>query len=92
MNIEAHDLMDTVEVAAAFGVSVSGVQVALSVPAVNPALARKLPAPIRKIGKSWVWARADVESALRMAAALALVTEDEAIDTDPTPPMGTVRP
>jgi hypothetical protein len=92
MSFDAHDLMDTVEVAAAFGVSVSGVQVALSAPAVNPALARKLPAPLRKIGKSWVWRRTDVEQAIRMAAALAIVSDDEATDGDPTPAHGTVRP
>jgi hypothetical protein len=92
MSIDAHDLMDTVEVAAAFGVSVSGVQVALSAPAVNPALARKLPAPIRKIGKSWVWRRTDVERAIEMAKSLALVLDDEAIEADQCDPHGIARP
>ena len=92
MSIDAHDLMDTVEVAAAFGVTVSGVQVALSRPAVNPALARKLPPPLRKIGKSWVWTRADIETAIRMAAALAAVTDDESVEADQCDPRGIERP
>ena len=61
---DGHDIMDTVEVAAAFGVAVSSVTVALSAPHRNPALARRLPAPLRKVGRSWVWRRSDVESAL----------------------------
>jgi hypothetical protein len=78
--------MDTVEVAAAFGATVSGVQVALSRPNVNPALARKLPTPLRKIGKSWVWRRADVEMAVALAAAA------EADEPDPCNPQGITRP
>jgi predicted DNA-binding transcriptional regulator AlpA len=66
--ITAHDLMDGIEVAAAFGVSQSSLQVALSVPDAFPSLAAKLPAPIRKIGRSWVWLRSDVEAALAVTS------------------------
>lgn len=57
--IEPSDLMDTAEVAAYLGVAMSSVQVALSQPDKLPAVARRLPAPMRKIGRSWVWRRSD---------------------------------
>ena len=65
--ITAHDLMDATEVAEAFGVERSSIQVAMSAagPRVTPSLTRRLPAPLRKVGKAWVWSRADVEAALR---------------------------
>jgi hypothetical protein len=63
--ITGHDLMDSAEVAEAFGVTPSSVQVALSSPHVFPSLAKRLPEPIRKIGNRWVWVRADVEAALK---------------------------
>jgi predicted DNA-binding transcriptional regulator AlpA len=63
--ITGHDLMDTAEVADAFGVTTSSVGVAMSKPHVFPALANRLPPPLRKIGKSWVWVRADIEDALK---------------------------
>lgn len=63
-NITAHDLMDSVEVAAAYNVTQSSLQVAMSAPDSYPSLANRLPAPIRKIGRSWVWRRADIEAAL----------------------------
>lgn len=62
MTIEAHDLMDTVEVAERLGVSTSSILVALAKPDVFPSLAERLPAPFRKIGRSWVWRRSDIES------------------------------
>lgn len=62
--ITAYDLMDSTEVAEHFGVAPSSVLVALSRPEVYPSLAVKLPAPIRRFGKSWVWLRADVEAAV----------------------------
>ena len=63
-NITGNDLMDTAEVSEAFGVTMSSLQVALSNPEVFPALANHLPPPIRKIGRSWVWLRYDVERAV----------------------------
>ena len=65
-NITGYDLMDNAEVAEYLGVKQSSVLVALSQPEVYPTLAARLPAPIRKIGKSWVWLRADIE-AMEMA-------------------------
>lgn len=62
--ITGYDLMDSSEVAEAFGVSQSSLNVAMSKPDVFPALADRLPAPIRKIGKSWVWLRVDIEAAV----------------------------
>jgi hypothetical protein len=61
--ITGHDLMDVGEVALAFGVTESSVQVALSSPDTYPSLANRLPAPLRRIGRSWVWLRADIEAA-----------------------------
>lgn len=61
--ITRRDLMDVSEVAAVFGVAASTVTVAMTAPDVSPRMARVLPPPIGKIGKSWVWARADVERA-----------------------------
>lgn len=66
--ITGHDLMDTGEVADAFGVTKSSVQVAMSKPNVYPSLAARLPAPLRLVGNSWVWLRSDVEAALAAAA------------------------
>jgi hypothetical protein len=60
--IEPHDIMDTAEVAERFGVSMSSIQVALAAPHRHPTLAARLPAPFRKIGRSWVWRRVDIES------------------------------
>lgn len=62
--VSAYDLMDADEVAAAFGVTESSLRVALSKPDAFPTLANRLPAPLRRIGRSWVWARADVERAV----------------------------
>lgn len=62
--ITAHDLMDTNEVAAAFGVKPASLSVALSNPEIYESLARRLPPPLRKIGRAYVWSRADVEAAL----------------------------
>ena len=59
--IEASDLMDTAEVAEHLGVSMSSIQVALAAPHRHPALAARLPAPFRKVGRSWVWRRTDIE-------------------------------
>jgi hypothetical protein len=64
-NITGNDLMDGVEVADAFGVSVNSLHVAMSRPDVYPALSGVLPAPIRKIGKSHVWLRYDIERAVK---------------------------
>jgi hypothetical protein len=55
--------MDTSEVAAYFGVAMSSIQLALSQPDKFPSLAARLPAPMRKIGRSWVWRRVDIERA-----------------------------
>lgn len=63
MTITGHDLMDSTEVAAAFGVTMSSLQTAMSNPDIYPSLAARLPTPIRKIGRSWVWRRADIEAA-----------------------------
>lgn len=68
-NITGHDLMDADEVAEAFGVTRSSLHVALSNPDVFPALANRLPAPIRKVGRSYVWLRYDVEKASALPAA-----------------------
>lgn len=62
--ITGYDLMDTAEVAEAFGVKPSSLLVAMSQPGVFPALAGKVPEPLRKVGNSWVWLRADIEGAL----------------------------
>jgi len=64
MNVTAYDIMDTAEVAEAFGVTVSSVGVAMSFPKRYPGLAAKLPLPLRKVGSSWVWSRDAVEAAL----------------------------
>lgn len=66
--IHAHDLMDVDEVAAAFGVATSSLRVALSNPDTFPALASRLPPPLRRVGRSWVWERAAVERAVAKAA------------------------
>lgn len=63
-NITGHDLMDGSEVADAFGVTQGSLHVALSSPSVFPALANFLPDPIRKIGRSHVWLRYDIERAV----------------------------
>lgn len=62
--ITAHDLMDSHEVAAAFGVKPSSLGVAMTQPAIYPTLANRLPSPLRKIGNSYVWLRSDIEAAL----------------------------
>ena len=62
--INAHDLMDSAEVAEAFEVTRSSLSVAMSNPDVFPGLAKRLPAPIRKISGSHVWRRSDVEKAV----------------------------
>lgn len=62
-----NDLMDVHEVAEAFGVTTSSVRVAQSQPDKYPALANRMPAPVRRIGRSYVWSRADVEAALEAA-------------------------
>lgn len=59
-----HDLMDSAEVAEAFGVSMTSIRIALTQPDTFPSLAARLPKPLRKIGRGHVWARADVEAAL----------------------------
>jgi len=66
--ITAHDLMDTTEVAKAFGVTTSSLRVALNNPDVFPALAARLPDPLRRVGQSWVWLRSEVEAALTVTA------------------------
>lgn len=63
-NITADDLMDADEVAEAFGVAKSSLQVAMSKGNTYPALRGRLPAPIRKCGGAWVWLRYDVEKAV----------------------------
>lgn len=68
-NITGHDLMELDEVAEAFGVASSSVRVALSQPDVFPALANRLPAPLRKVGRSFVWLRYDVEKAVALPPA-----------------------
>jgi len=60
-----NDIMDADEVAAAFGVKASSLYVAMSNPETFPSLAARLPAPLRRVGRSWVWARADVEAAVK---------------------------
>ena len=65
MSIDARDLMDCSEVAEHLGVSMSSIQVALAAPDRFPTLAAKLPAPFRKIGRSWVWRRTDIEQAVK---------------------------
>lgn len=62
MTIQPSDIMDTAEVAAHFGVSMSSINVAMSKPDLNPRLARALPQPLRRVGKSWVWRRSDIEA------------------------------
>lgn len=66
--IQPDDLMDSTEVAAALGVARASIQVALTRPHVHPTLANRLPAPLRKVGHSWVWRRTDVEAALAVAS------------------------
>jgi predicted DNA-binding transcriptional regulator AlpA len=68
-NITAHDLMDSNEVAEAFGISTSSLRVALHNPDIYPALADQLPPPLRKIGNSHVWLRYDIEKAAGIRAA-----------------------
>ena len=63
MKIQPRDLMDTAEVADAFGVAMSTINVAMNSNGF-PGLTARLPPPLRKIGRGWVWARADVEAAL----------------------------
>lgn len=62
MTIDPTDIMDTAEVADHLGVSVSSITVALSSPETSPRVARLLPPPLRKVGRSWVWRRADIEA------------------------------
>ena len=64
--ITAYDLMDPAEVAEAFGVTLSSLQVALSASGehVYPALRNRLPDPLRYVGKTRVWLRSEVEAAL----------------------------
>jgi len=64
-NVTATDIMDADEVAAAFGVKASSLYVAMSNPATFPSLAARLPSPLRRVGRSWVWARTDIEAALK---------------------------
>lgn len=64
-NITGDDLMDTDEVAEAFGVAHKSVNTAMSHPHVFPTLAVRLPAPLRKVGKGWVWLRYDIEKAVK---------------------------
>jgi hypothetical protein len=71
IRISAHDLMDGAEVAEAFGVKASSVNVALSSPHNYPSLAAQLPAPLRRVGNAWVWLRSDVEAAVKAAAKVA---------------------
>jgi predicted DNA-binding transcriptional regulator AlpA len=66
--ITATDIMDADEVAEAFGVKASSLYVAMSTPDAFPSLAAKLPAPLRRVGRSWVWARTDVEAAVKEAS------------------------
>jgi len=66
--ITAHDIMDADEVAEAFGVKASSLYVAMSNPDTFPSLAARLPDPLRRVGRSWVWARADVEAAVKEAS------------------------
>jgi hypothetical protein len=66
--ITGHDLMDAVEVAEAFGVTKSSLTVAISRPDVFPALANRLPPPLRKVGHSYVWLRRDIEAALAVTS------------------------
>lgn len=68
-NITGHDLMDADEVAEAFGVARSSLHVAMSNPDVYPTLAAVLPQPIRKVGRSFVWLRYDVEKAAALPPA-----------------------
>jgi predicted DNA-binding transcriptional regulator AlpA len=56
--------MDSAEVAAAFGVTPSSLSVAMSNPGIYPSLANRLPDPLRRIGRAWVWRRADIEAAI----------------------------
>lgn len=56
------DIMDTAEVAEHLGVSMSSLRVAMTTPDKHPSLAKRLPAPLRKVGASWVWVRKDVEA------------------------------
>jgi predicted DNA-binding transcriptional regulator AlpA len=65
VKITSHDIMDVDEVAEAFGVKPSSLYVAMSNPDTFPSLAAKLPAPLRRVGRSWVWARRDVEAAVK---------------------------
>ena len=62
--IQPDDLMDAQEVADAFDVTKSSLSVAMSRPDGYPALATRLPPPLRKVGNAWVWRRTDVEAAL----------------------------
>jgi len=64
VNVTRNDIMDTREVAEAFGSTISSVGVAMAAPARYPSLAAKLPLPLGKVGSSWVWSRTDVEAAL----------------------------
>ena len=63
--ITGYDLMDAQEVANAFGISRSSLNVALSSPDVYPTLAAILPAPLRMIGRSNVWLRSEIEAAIK---------------------------
>lgn len=63
--IEAHDLLDSSEVADLLGTSQASITVAMSNPEISPRVARILPVPLRKVGGSWVWRRSEVEAAIR---------------------------
>lgn len=62
--LRADQLLDSTEVAELLEVSQKSINVAMSSPEVSPRVARILPAPLRKIGRSWVWRRSDVEAAI----------------------------
>lgn len=64
MNITAHDLMDIEEVAEAFGVKRSSLHVAMSRPDQYQSLANRLPPPLRRVGRTYIWLRSDIEAAV----------------------------
>lgn len=68
--IEPDDIMDAAEVATHLGVSASALRVAISAPHRFPGLARRLPAPLRRVTSTPgaangapIWRRADIEAA-----------------------------
>lgn len=64
MTIEPEDIMDVSEVAEAFGLSKTSIHVAITQPDKFRALADRLPPPLRKVSRAWVWRRDDIERAL----------------------------